>query len=151
MQIHDDPWKYCEQVLLWDFTSPQKEAWCGILVQYWICTVLQGDSTSLKVWSHHFSETWNLQTEKTEETGHTTHQSVQQWLSVVISFRSHFFWTPKDCKGHVICMLPASRLRLNRLAVGDDVEYWSSSSKCFGESTPCRHLWQVTLPETNSK
>ena len=45
------------------------------------------------------------------------------------------FWTPEDCKGHVIRMLPASRLRLNRLAVGDDVEYWSSSSKCFGKST----------------
>ena len=40
----------------------------------------------------------------------------------------------EECKGHVIQMLPASRLRLNRLTVGDDVEYWSATSKCLGQA-----------------
>lgn len=40
----------------------------------------------------------------------------------------------EECKGHVIQMLPASRLRLNRFTVGDDVEYWSATSKCLGQA-----------------
>ena len=42
----------------------------------------------------------------------------------------------EECKGHVIQMLPASRLRLNRFTVGDDVEYWSATSKCLGLNLP---------------
>lgn len=42
----------------------------------------------------------------------------------------------EECKGHVIQMLPASRLRLNRFTVGDDVEYWSATSKCLGLQNP---------------
>lgn len=35
----------------------------------------------------------------------------------------------EDCGGSILRMLPASRLRLSRFAVGDQVEYWSTTSK----------------------
>ena len=53
----------------------------------------------------------------------------------------------EECKGHVIQMLPASRLRLNRFTVGDDVEYWSATSKCLGLQNP-PSLTDEGLPES---
>ncbi len=95
MQIHDDPWKYCEEVLLWDFTSPQKEAWCwGILVldMYRMARRFHVAQSLVSSFQR------NLKSADWENWRNGTHQSVQQWLSVVISFRSHFFGPLRTAK-----------------------------------------------------
>lgn len=46
-----------------------------------------------------------------------------------------------DCGGSILRMLPASRLRLSRFAVGDQVEYWSTTSKAWLPAKVLRLCW----------
>eukprot|EP00434_Breviolum_minutum_P003936 symbB.v1.2.003459.t1/scaffold194.1/size275082/20 len=56
-----------------------------------------------------------------------------------------------ECKGHVIQMLPASRLRLNRFTVGDDVEYWSATSKSWVPAKVMKLYWSKRLCDLDVK
>eukprot|EP00930_Biecheleria_cincta_P019993 TRINITY_DN15119_c0_g1_i1.p1 TRINITY_DN15119_c0_g1~~TRINITY_DN15119_c0_g1_i1.p1 ORF type:complete len:429 (-),score=86.64 TRINITY_DN15119_c0_g1_i1:379-1665(-) len=55
------------------------------------------------------------------------------------------------CKQSVLRMLPASRLRLSRLQVGDLVEYWSKTAKIWLQATVVRLLWSKQVCDLDIK